>query len=73
MSYVPGPQDDWADWDGPTPAQAPAPQPERLPSHQPTRTMPLGVYGRGAPEHVVPDEVFSSRHRAFGFCVDRMF
>ena len=53
MSYMPGPQDDWADWDGPTPAQASEPQPQPLPSRQPTRTMPLGVYGQGAPAQPV--------------------
>src|SRR6185312_2300285 len=50
MSYRPGPQDDWADWDGPTsPLTNPPPAPARpTPPARPSRTQPLGVYGQGA-------------------------
>ncbi|HET9110730.1 MAG TPA: LCP family protein [Ktedonobacterales bacterium] len=49
MSYTPGPQDDWADWDGPTSPPPGAVRPEPL-----TRTQPLGVFGRGAPAQAAP-------------------
>lgn len=51
MSYRPGPQDDWADWDGPTsPLTDPPPALARpTPPARPTRTQPLGVFGQGVP------------------------
>lgn len=52
MSYTPGPQDDWADWEGST-SQRTDPQafarPEQL-----SGTQPLGVFGRGAPATPAP-------------------
>jgi polyisoprenyl-teichoic acid--peptidoglycan teichoic acid transferase len=50
MSYRPGPQDDWADWDGPTSplTNPPPPAPARpTPPARPSRTQPLGVFGQG--------------------------
>ncbi|HEX2349098.1 MAG TPA: LCP family protein [Ktedonobacterales bacterium] len=59
MSNRPGPQDDWADWDGPTsprsdpPAYPPAYPPAAPQSPQQRRTQPLGYFGAGAPAQTV--------------------
>ncbi|HEY7850221.1 MAG TPA: LCP family protein [Ktedonobacterales bacterium] len=47
MPYRPGPQDDWADWDGATSPLTDPPAPAR-PAPL-SRTQPLGVYGQGVP------------------------
>lgn len=51
MSNRPGPQDDWADWDGPTsPTSDPPAYPPAAPqAPQRRRTQPLGYFGAGAP------------------------
>ena len=46
MSYRPGPQDDWADWDGPT---APIGEPPVTQVQARRRTQPLGYFGAPAP------------------------
>ncbi|HZC06033.1 MAG TPA: LCP family protein [Ktedonobacterales bacterium] len=52
MSYTPGPQDDWADWDGPTSPRTNPPAPAY--SEPLSRTRPLGVFGQGAPAQAAP-------------------
>lgn len=53
MSYTPGPQDDWVDWDSPTPPLAPPVAAMAEPRRQ-ERTRPLGVFGQGAPSRAAP-------------------
>lgn len=55
MSNRPGPQDDWADWDGPTsPTSDPPAYPPAAPqAPQRRRTQPLGYFGAGAPAQTV--------------------
>jgi LCP family protein required for cell wall assembly len=54
MSNRPGPQDDWADWDGPTSPGDPSAYPPAAPQSPPRRgAQPLGYYGVGAPSQTV--------------------
>lgn len=56
MSYTPGPQDDWADWDGPTLPPAATARPR-----QPERTRPLGEFGPPAPRRDAPPPITRGR------------
>lgn len=55
MSNRPGPQDDWANWDGPTSRMSdpPAYPPATPQAPQQRRTQPLGYFGAGAPAQTV--------------------
>lgn len=53
MSYTPGPQDDWVDWDSPTPRLTPPVAAKAEPRRQ-ERTRPLGVFGQSAPSRAAP-------------------